>query len=73
MPRGKAAATTAPAEQNGRDLSVYADKALTPTMEDYVVWLGDQFGDLDKLDSDRLAFISVTLYPEFRVAWSSGA
>jgi hypothetical protein len=70
MPRGRAAsapANTPTAEDNGaRDLSVYLTKDLTPTMVDYVEWLADTFGKLEKLDADRLAFISVTVYPEFQ-------
>ncbi len=66
MPR-TAAAKPATEETNGAvDYTVYADKPITPGMQDFHDWLTDNVGDLSKMDTVRIVALAGTLRMEFQ-------
>ncbi|MGH3226900.1 MAG: hypothetical protein ACRDPY_50855 [Streptosporangiaceae bacterium] len=54
------------AEETGKDLSLYLTKPFSPTMTDFIEWLTEQYGDLAKIDQERVAVISVLVYQYFQ-------
>jgi hypothetical protein len=49
-----------------RDYTVYADKAITASMQDFHDWLNEEVGDLSEMDTVRIVALAGTLRMEFQ-------